>query len=309
MTSVRLLKEGLALVDSGPLHMTVQVSEKDTPLSDLAESGALFALDILKGQSDFLAVIKQEAMHLSASRFYPEVVNSMIRASQAMNDPGLTPLAAVAGAASDMVADYVARRGGTKIIVNNGGDIAIRLREEETATVGLRLDSTRPDYDYTALIDRDCGVCTSGLRGRSFTLGVADGVTVMADRAAIADAAATFLGNKTTVDSPRVTRVPAESLYHETDLMGVAVTHSVGALSEKEISTALRAGRREAIRLLNKQYIMGAVISVKGHMDTLGYFVQALRTVHPSVASIGRWDYLKAPYDCHSESNSSASWA
>jgi len=290
------------LVDSGPLHMTVQVSDKGTPLSDLAKSGAAFALEVLKQQAKSLSVIKQKAMNLSISRKYPEVVNKMILASQAVHDPSFTPLAAVAGAASDMVADYVARSSATKIIVNNGGDIAIRLRERETATVGLRLDSAKPTYDYIALIDQDCGVCTSGVRGRSFTLGVADGVTVMAHQASIADAVATFIGNKTIVDSPQVTRVLAETMYPGTDLMGVGVTHSVGALSQKEINTAMKAGKMQALKMLKKGHIYGAVISVKGHMHALGYFFKTIRNITSLAASIGNGDYLKEPHSCHSES-------
>ncbi|MBW1677360.1 MAG: FAD:protein FMN transferase [Deltaproteobacteria bacterium] len=274
-----MTEEGLALVDFGPLHMTVQVSEKGVPLSELAKSGAIFALEILKQQADSLSVIKERVSSLSVSETYPEVVNRMISAVSSMNDPYLTPLAAVAGAASDMVADYVARAGATKIIVDNGGDIAIRLREGETATVGLRLNLARPDYEYRALIDRDCGICTSGIGGRSFTLGVADGVTVVARQAAIADAAATFLGNKTVVVSPKVKRVLAESIYPDTDLVGVEVTHSVGDLSQEEIDKAMNMGKAEALRLMESGLICGAVISVKDHVDTTGYFVGALRKI------------------------------
>ena len=277
MNTVSLIREGTALVDSGPLHMTVQVSERGIPLSELAKLGASFALEILKQQADWLSVIRERVVHLSANRPYPEVVNRMIAATQCLNDPDYSPLAAVAGAASDMVADYVARLGATKIIVNNGGDIAIRLRQGDTATVGLRLNLSRPHYDYVTEVDRDCGISTSGLGGRSFTLGVADGVAVLARQAAIADAVATFLGNRTVVNSPKVKRVPAESIYPDTDLPGVEVTHSVGALSKGEIAMAITMGKREALRLIERNLIFGAVISVKDHIDRLGYFVRALK--------------------------------
>lgn len=274
-----LIEEGIALVDSGPLHMTVQVSEKGVLLSELAKSGAAFALKILKQQSESLPIIKERVINLSVDKSYPEVVNNMIMASQCLNDPAFTPLAAVAGAASDMVADYVAGLGATKIIVNNGGDIAIRLREGESATVGLRLNLMRPHYNYIALVNRDCGICTSGIGGRSFTLGVADGVVVLAHQAAIADAAATFLGNKTEVKSAKVKRVLAETIYPDTDLVGVEVTHWVGDLSEEEIDTAMNRGRREALKLMKRNLILGAVISVKDHIDSLGYFTKALKKI------------------------------
>jgi ApbE superfamily uncharacterized protein (UPF0280 family) len=279
LNGVSLIREGVALADSGPLHMTVQVSEKGVPLSELAKCGAAFALEILKEQAKSLSVIKEKAIDLSVKAIYPTVVNNMILASQSLNDPTLTPLVAVAGAASDMVADYIARVGATKIIVNNGGDIAIRLREGERATVGLRLNLMRPHYDHVALIQRDCGICTSGIGGRSFTLGVADGVTVLARQAAVADAAATYLGNRTVVDSPEVRRVLAESVYPDTDIPGAEVTQSVGNLTEEEINTAMSMGQTDALALMASNVILGAVISVKDRVVPLGCFMNALRGV------------------------------
>ena len=279
MARVELLKEGLALVDSGPLYATIMVSQRGHPLSDEAIEGAQYALKILDQLAAFLPIIKKRASILKPEGCYPEVVNEMISATQAIKDPDFTPLAAVAGATSDMVADYLLKTKATKIIVNNGGDIAIRLREGHAAIVGLRLNLMRPDFNYNVLIERDCGICTSGIGGRSFTLGVADGVTVLAHQAAIADAAATFLGNKTVVSSPKIQKVLAESVYPDTDLVGVEVTHSVGALSQEEIDTAMKAGKAEALRLLEKGVIHGAIISVKDHVDTIGYFVGALRKI------------------------------
>jgi ApbE superfamily uncharacterized protein (UPF0280 family) len=276
---IRLIKEGLALVDSGPLYATIMVSRNGGPLSEAAIEGAQYALKILEQLANFLPVIKKKALTLKPEDSYPKVVKEMISAVRVIDDPDFTPLAAVAGATSDMVADYLLKTKATKIIVNNGGDIAIRLREGHSAIVGLRLNLTRPDFNYNVLIERDCGICTSGIGGRSFTLGVADGVTVVAHQAAIADAAATFLGNRTVVTSPKVKRVLAESIYPDTDLVGVEVTHSVGALSDEEIDTAMNMGKAEALRLMESSLIYGAVISVKDHLDTIGYFVGALRKI------------------------------
>ena len=273
---IRVLEEGLALVDSGPLYATIMVSQNGRTLSGAAIEGAQYALKILEELANFLPVIKKKALTIKPEDNYPKIVNEMISAVRVINDPDFTPLAAVAGATSDIVADYLLKTRATKIIVNNGGDIAIRLREGDSAIVGLRLNLTRPDYEYLALIDRDCGICTSGIGGRSFTLGVADGVTVIADKASIADAAATFLGNKTSVNSPTVKKVLAEFVYPDTDLLGVEVTQSVGDLSEDEIETALSRGKKEALMLMKRRLIEGAVISVKDHVDTMGYFEKAI---------------------------------
>jgi len=274
---IRLIEKGLALVDSGPLYATIMVSQNGEPLSEAAIEGAQYALKILEQLANFLPVIKKKALTLKPEDSYPKVVKEMISAAQVINDPDLTPLIAVAGATSDMVADYLLKTKATKIIVNNGGDIAIRLREGDSAIVGLRLNLMRPDFNCNVLIDSDCGICTSGVGGRSFTLGVADGVTVIADQASMADAAATFLGNKTVINSPSVKKVLAESIYPDTDLLGVEVTQSVGDLSEDEIESALSSGRTEALKLMERKLIYGAFISVKDHVDSLGYFVRALR--------------------------------
>jgi ApbE superfamily uncharacterized protein (UPF0280 family) len=257
LDKVALIEDGIVLVSSGPLHMTIKASEKGVPLTGLARSGANFALEILRQQAESLSVVKQRIVGLSLEKECPEVVNLMISSCQRINDPLLTPLAAVAGAASDMVADYIANYNATKIVVDNGGDIAIRIKGDESVKVGLRLNLARPEFNYTLLVDRDCGICTSGFGGRSFTLGVADGVAVLADNAATADAAATFLANRTTVNSPEIKRVPAESIYPETDIPGSEITHSIGVLNEDEINFALESGKAEAVKLIKKKLIRG----------------------------------------------------
>ncbi|MEA3359436.1 MAG: FAD:protein FMN transferase, partial [Thermodesulfobacteriota bacterium] len=176
MDKIALIEDGTVLVSSGPLHMTIKASEKGVPLTGLARLGADFALEILRQQAESLSVVKQRIVGLSVDRGYPEVVNLMISSCRRINDPLLTPLAAVAGAASDMVADYIANYNATKIVVDNGGDIAIRMKGDESVKVGLRLNVARSEFNYTLLVNRDCGICTSGFGGRSFTLGVADGV-------------------------------------------------------------------------------------------------------------------------------------
>lgn len=279
MNGVTLIKEGTALVDSGPLYMTIQVSESGVFLSEIAESGAAFALEILRQQAEYLSLIKQKALQLSPSKKYPDVINNMILATKALKDPSFTPLAAVAGAASDLVADYVVALGATKVIVNNGGDIAIRLREKERATVGLRLNLKRPAYDYVIQVEEDCGICTSGFGGRSFTLGVADGVAVLADQAVIADAVATYLGNKTVVDSPEIKRALAESIYPDTDIPGARVTQWIGSLTQEQIDIALTEGQKSAQPLMESKMIRGAVFSVKDHVVPIGCFIDSMKKI------------------------------
>jgi len=253
------------------------VSQRGHPLSDEAMEGAQYALKILGQVAAFLPIIKKRASILMPEGGYPEVVNEMISATQAIRDPDFTPLAAVAGATSDMVADYLLKTNATKIVVNNGGDISVRLREGGKSEVGLCLDLARKEIDYLLPIGNDCGICTSGIGGRSFTLGVANAVVVLADRASVADAAATYLGNKTIVDSNNVKREWAERIYPDTDIPGKKITVSVGALSTAEIQQALENGQREALRLIDNGTIHGAVLSVKDNILPLGIFVHKMR--------------------------------
>ena len=270
---IKIIEEGMALVDSGPLYATIIVSRNKSPLSSSAIEGAEYALKILEQLANFLPVVKKRALTLKPKDSYPQVIKEMISAAQVINDPDLTPLAAVAGATSDLVADYLLKTKATKIMVNNGGDIAIRLREEEEIRVGLCLNLGRKEIDYFLPVESDCGICTSGVGGRSFTLGIASAVVALADRASVADAAATYLGNKTNVDSDKVKREWSEIIYPDTDIPGKKVTISVGALSETEIQQALENGQREALPLIDNGVIHGAVLSVKDKILPMGVFI------------------------------------
>src|SRR5215469_5444651 len=94
--------------------------------------------------------------------------------------------------------------------VNNGGDIALHLGHGEQFTVGLLDRPDRLGVMRTMIIEADDpsrGVATSGRQGRSFSLGIADSVTVLAKAAAQADAAATIIGNAVDLPGhPAVTR-------------------------------------------------------------------------------------------------------
>jgi hypothetical protein len=240
--------------------------------------GGRYALGILEQLAPFIPVVKRKSRTLHTETSYPQAVNDMILATQAVDDPDFTPLAAVAGAIADLVADYIAATtDATKIMIDNGGDISIRLRGDDQVRVGLRLDVASKRIDYVLSVERDCGICTSGFGGRSFTLGVANAVTVLAERAALADAVATYLGNKTTVDSPNVEREWAENIDPETDIPGKKVTKYVGVISEAEIQQALQNGWEEALRLINRGTICGAVIAVKGNTVTAGMPLQPIR--------------------------------
>jgi uncharacterized protein len=190
-------------------------------------------------------------------------------------DAFITPMAAVAGSVAEEILD--AMLGAAQLdrtYVNNGGDIALHLAEGEQFTVGL-ID--RPDSQglmRTMVIGADDstrGIATSGRRGRSFSLGIADAVTVFAKTASMADAAATIIANA--VDLPghsAIVRMPATELQPDSDLGPRLVTRDVGALSESEIEVALEAGADSARRVLAAGLIEGAALRLKGETLLVG---------------------------------------
>ena len=134
--------------------------------------------------------------------------------------------------------------------VNNGGDIALHLGPGETFSIGMVDRPDRPNLFGRATIgaaDRVRGVATSGWRGRSFSLGVADAVTVLAGSAALADAAATLIANAVDIPGhPAIERAPACDLDPQSDLGERRVTVAVGPLTPGEIERALASGAAEA---------------------------------------------------------------
>ncbi|HZC22927.1 MAG TPA: UPF0280 family protein, partial [Candidatus Binatia bacterium] len=126
----------------------------------------------------------------------------------------ITPMAAVAGAvAQEILAVMVHAAQFSRAYVNNGGDIALHLTASETFVVGMVERPDRPSLFGTATVGADHrvrGIATSGWRGRSFSFGIADAVTVLADRAAAANAAATIIANAVDLPGhPAVTRIPS----------------------------------------------------------------------------------------------------
>ena len=174
----------------------------------------------------------------------------------------VTPMAAVAGAVADEVlAAAVAGRELAKAYVNNSGDIAVHLQPWQTLRLGIVGDLGRPAIDGTAVIGPGIGgIATSGWRGRSFSFGIADAVTVLARDAAAADAAATVIANAVDADHPAIARAPASSLEDRTDLGDRRVTTEVGPLDAATVAAALDSGRACADRLAASGLIFGAAL-------------------------------------------------
>jgi hypothetical protein len=116
------------------------------------------------------------------------------------------------------------------------------------------------------------GIATSGWRGRSFSLGIADAVTVLSDRAAAADAAATIIANAVDLPGhPAIVRLPACELAPDSDLGPRMVTQSVGTLTSDEVGGALAAGARAAETLARMGLIRSAALSLRGETRVAGF--------------------------------------
>jgi len=181
----------------------------------------------------------------------------------------ITPMAAVAGAVAEEILEAMTSAASlAKAYVNDGGDIALHLGKGESFVVGMVERPDRPSLFGTATIDSSQpvrGIATSGWRGRSFSLGIADAVTVLADRAAMADAAATIIANAVDLPGhPETIRVPARSLAPETDLGDRLVTQAVGELSDAEVREALDAGVAMAEALARERLIHSVALSLRG---------------------------------------------
>ena len=115
------------------------------------------------------------------------------------------------------------------------------------------------------------GVATSGFGGRSFSLGIADAVTILAKDAASADAVATLIANAVDLpDHPAIRRAPARDFDPQSDLGERLVTREVGALTDGEIAAALDAGVQEAERLRDGNHLFAAALNLRGQVRTIG---------------------------------------
>ena len=184
----------------------------------------------------------------------------------------ITPMAAVAGSVAQEIIACYQRPGIARAWVNNGGDIAMHLTPGQSLKVGLYADIARLDVAQLQdqlLLDGQFsveaampvrGVATSGWRGRSFSMGIADSVTVLARTASQADAAATVIANAVNVDDARVQRAPAASLKDDSDLGQRLVTINVPPLPPALVLQALQAGLATARALQSEGLIDSALL-------------------------------------------------
>lgn len=195
------------------------------------------------------------------------VATRMISAVEPHTNVFVTPMAAVAGAVADSVLFALLEQNFLRrAYVNNGGDIAFHLDSGESYWAGVVGNIDRARFDAFATLSANVGVrglATSGWKGRSYSFGIADSVTVLADNAAAADVAATLIANAVDVEDLAITRCSAKDLDPDSDLGEHMVTIGVGDLSEKQILIALRNGCEVAEDMRDSGLISGAYLKLR----------------------------------------------
>jgi hypothetical protein len=204
------------------------------------------------------------------------VARRMVEACRPFAGVFVTPMAAVAGAVADeLLAQMTAAAELERAFVNDGGDIAVRVAPGHALEIGVAGAFSRgaaPTMNGTVRIDAACGVggiATSGARGRSFSLGIADSVTVLARSGAAADVAATLIANAVDVDSAAIARRPACELDPDSDLRDLPVTVSVGELTAAEVEMALMRGAARASDCRRCGLVLDAALTLQGTTHVL----------------------------------------
>ncbi|MDX8444606.1 UPF0280 family protein [Mesorhizobium captivum] len=195
----------------------------------------------------------------------------------------ITPMAAVAGSVADeMLAALLSGRRLDRAYVNNGGDSAIHLSKSETMTLAIAgTGHGMADRITIHAEDGVRGVATSGWRGRSFSLGIADAVTVLARTGAEADAAATLIANAVDLPGhPAIHRVPARDLAPDSDLGDRLVTQGVGALAPGEVAQALDNGLAVAEDFRRRGLIAASALFLAGQTRISGSVALAAPNKH-----------------------------
>jgi uncharacterized protein len=282
---IALLADGKRLhLQDGPIDLIVEANGREADVRAAYEAAARRFAGLLDELCGELTELRRAAD--PARTALNGVVARRMHAAVApfAADCFITPMAAVAGSvAEEILGAMLAAAPLDRAYVNNGGDIALHLTGHEQFTVGLM---DRPDVQgvmRTMSIDADDpvrGVATSGRHGRSFSLGIADAVTVLAKTAAQADAAATIIANAVDLpDHPAIVRLPANELQPDSDLGDRLVTRDVGALTEQEIEEALEAGAVCARQLLAAGLIEGAALRLLGETMVVG--ARGIAAPHP----------------------------
>jgi ApbE superfamily uncharacterized protein (UPF0280 family) len=204
--------------------------------SDLSREARKLILEARRQIEDYIARQPAFAESLEPLEFAanaPPLVVEMMQAAQKFN---VGPMAAVAGAVAQFVGQGLLKYS-PEVIVENGGDIFIESNKDRIIAIyaGNSPLSGQIGLEIKAA-DTPMGVCTSsGTVGHSLSLGKSDAVVALAQSAAVADAAATAIGN--IVSSPDDIPTAIEQAKNSSELAGILIIkdHQMGAWGQVRI--------------------------------------------------------------------------
>jgi ApbE superfamily uncharacterized protein (UPF0280 family) len=278
---IRMLSDGRRLhMQDGPIDLIVEAFGESAEIENAYRAASDRFVSVLDELCKELMTLRQPWRRDLTVR--GAIARRMVQAvAPHGRNTFITPMAAVAGAvAEEILASMTTNARLSKAYVNDGGDIALYLASGEEFCVGMVERPDRPSLFGTLRIQADDpvrGIATSGWRGRSFSLGIADAVTVLARTAADADAAATIIANA--VDLPgskKIGRLPACELAPASDLRERLVTQSVAQLSHEEVQHALEAGASAAARLLTERLIVAASLRLQEETRIVGAHAESV---------------------------------
>jgi len=277
---IRMLPDGRRMhLHDGPIDLIIEADGDSRAVSAAYETAARRFVSILDELCGELPLLRSRA-GTNSRRPRGAVAQLMFAAVEPYcEDCFITPMAAVAGAVAETILESMLGAASLeRAYVNNGGDIAIHLADSRCYKIGM---VERPDRASLfgslkiSAADPVRGIATSGWRGRSFSLGIADAVTVLADSASAVDAAATVIANAVDLpDHPGITRIPAREISPDSDLGDLRVTRGVEPLSDSDIAAALDSGVRAAESLRARGLIHSSALRLQGQT----------RVVPPSLA-------------------------
>jgi ApbE superfamily uncharacterized protein (UPF0280 family) len=270
-------------LNHGPIDLIVEA------FGSAEECRAAYEQAIARFQTILIEVVKElpelrlPAFFLAPRDFAGPTARRMEAAVMPLAECFITPMAAVAGSVADeILGSMLAGRRLDRAYVNNGGDCALHLgRGHSIISAIAGTGHGMADRVTIRAEDAVRGIATSGWRGRSFSLGIADAVTVLARTGAEADAAATLIANAVDLPGhPAIARASARDLAPDSDLGDRLVTQAVGALSSGEIARALDNGLAVAEDFRRRGLIAASALFLAGQSRISGAITLAAPNKH-----------------------------
>ncbi|MBW8909834.1 MAG: UPF0280 family protein [Mesorhizobium sp.] len=271
-------------LNHGPIDLIVEAfGEADECRAAYAQAVDCFQTILMELVKE-LPELRLPAFFLAPRDFAGPTARRMEAAVMPLAECFITPMAAVAGSVADeILSAMLAGRRLDRAYVNNGGDCALHLGESQSMTVAIAgTGNGMADRVTIRTEDGVRGVATSGWRGRSFSLGIADAVTVLARTGAEADAAATLIANAVDLPgNPAIKRIPAHELSPDSDLGTRLVTHTVGTLALGEVARALDNGLAVAEDFRRRGLIAASALFLGGEARISGSMALAAPNKNP----------------------------